>query len=174
MTPMTSATARVARQPDVRGWAERAGGRIGFEVFGRGDPPIVFVPPWQIVHGRVWKAQIPDFARRHRVVAWDARGNGRSDRPRDPAAHTTRARAACRPRLTPASDTIGDTLPRWSSEALVRSEDIWATPTAPTDRATAASTPSATRILVWTRRSANRRAAGDAGAAVMRGTSFVS
>ena len=83
-----------ARQPDVRGHAERAGGRIGYEVFGRGDPPVVFVPPWQIVHGRVWKAQIPDVARRHRVVAWDARGNGRSDRPRDPAAHTTRARAA--------------------------------------------------------------------------------
>ena len=93
MTPRT-APARVAREPDIRGFAERDGGRIGFEVFGRGDPPIVFVPPWQIVHGRVWKAQIPDFARRHRVVAWDARGNGRSDRPRDPAAHTTRARAA--------------------------------------------------------------------------------
>lgn len=83
-----------ARQPDVRGFAERAGGRIGFEIFGRGDPPIVFVPPWQIVHGRVWKAQIPDFARRHRVIVWDARGNGRSDRPRNPATHTTRARAA--------------------------------------------------------------------------------
>jgi pimeloyl-ACP methyl ester carboxylesterase len=83
-----------ARQPDISGFAERAGGRIGYEVFGQGDPPIVFVPPWQIVHGRVWKAQIPDLARRHRVVAWDARGNGRSDRPRDPVAHTTRARAA--------------------------------------------------------------------------------
>jgi pimeloyl-ACP methyl ester carboxylesterase len=54
----------------------------------------VFVPPWQIVHARVWKAQVPDFARRHRVVTWDARGNGRSDRPADPAVHTTLARAA--------------------------------------------------------------------------------
>ncbi|HEX5589372.1 MAG TPA: alpha/beta fold hydrolase [Candidatus Limnocylindrales bacterium] len=83
-----------AREPDDVGLAERDGGRVAWEAYGRGDPPIVFVPPWQIVHSRVWKAQIPDFARRHRVVAWDARGNGRSDRPSDPLAHTTRARAA--------------------------------------------------------------------------------
>lgn len=83
-----------ARHPDEAGFAERDGGRIGWEAYGSGDPPIVFVPPWQIVHSRVWKAQIPDVARRHRVIAWDARGNGRSDRPHDPAAHTTVARAA--------------------------------------------------------------------------------
>jgi pimeloyl-ACP methyl ester carboxylesterase len=83
-----------ARYPDTSGIAERGEGRIAWEAYGAGEPPIVFVPPWQIVHSRVWKAQIPDFARRHRVVAWDARGNGRSDRPADPLAHTTRARAA--------------------------------------------------------------------------------
>jgi pimeloyl-ACP methyl ester carboxylesterase len=83
-----------ARYPEAAGVAERAGGRIAWEAYGRGEPPIMFVPPWQIVHSRVWKAQIPDFARRHRVITWDARGNGRSDRPRDPAAHMTRARAA--------------------------------------------------------------------------------
>jgi pimeloyl-ACP methyl ester carboxylesterase len=83
-----------ARYPDASGFAERAGGLVAWEAYGAGDPAIVFVPPWQIVHSRVWKAQIPDFARRHRVVSWDARGNGRSDRPTDPRAHTTRARAA--------------------------------------------------------------------------------
>ncbi len=83
-----------ARDPDVTGFVERDGGRVAYEVYGTGDPPIVFVPPWQIVHARIWKAQIPDFARRHRVVAWDNRGNGLSDRPTDPLAHTTRARAA--------------------------------------------------------------------------------
>ena len=83
-----------ARYPDATGVAEHAGGRIAWESYGAGDPPIVFVPPWQIVHSRVWKAQIPDFARRHRVIAWDARGNGRSDRPDDPLASTTLARAA--------------------------------------------------------------------------------
>lgn len=83
-----------ARRPDATGVAERDGGRIAWEASGSGEPPIVFVPPWQIVHSRVWKAQLPDFARRHRVVAFDARGNGRSDRPTDPAAHTTLGRAA--------------------------------------------------------------------------------
>jgi pimeloyl-ACP methyl ester carboxylesterase len=83
-----------ARYPDVSGIVERAGGQIAWEAYGQGEPPIMFVPPWQIVHSRIWKAQIPFFARRHRVIAWDARGNGRSDRPRDPAVLTTRARAA--------------------------------------------------------------------------------
>ncbi len=77
-----------ARYPDVAGFVEGEDSRVAFEVYGSGDPPIMFVPPWSIVHSRIWKAQIPDFARRHRVIAWDARGNGRSDRPRDPAAHS--------------------------------------------------------------------------------------
>ncbi len=83
-----------ARYPDIEGVVERDGGWIAYEAYGAGDPPIVFVPPWQIVHARIWKAQIPDFARRHLVVAWDNRGSGRSDRPTDPVAHTIRARAA--------------------------------------------------------------------------------
>lgn len=83
-----------ARYPDVVGITERAGGRIAWEAYGQGEPPIMFVPPWQIVHSRVYKAQIPDFARRHLVVAWDNRGNGRSDRPTDPSAHTTFERAS--------------------------------------------------------------------------------
>ena len=83
-----------ARHPDATGVVERDGGRVAWEAFGSGEPPIVFVPPWQIVHSRVWRAQVPDFARRHRVVAWDLRGNGRSDRPTDPMVHTTRSRAA--------------------------------------------------------------------------------
>ena len=83
-----------ARYPDRSGYVDRDDGRVAFEVYGAGDPPIVFVPPWPIVHSRIWKAQIPDLARRHRVVAWDNFGNGRSDRPTDPDAHTTLARAA--------------------------------------------------------------------------------
>jgi pimeloyl-ACP methyl ester carboxylesterase len=83
-----------ARYPDRHGYVDRPGGRVAYEVYGSGDPPIVFVPPWQIVHSRVWKAQLPDFARRHLVVAWDNLGNGRSDRPMDPDVHTTLRRAA--------------------------------------------------------------------------------
>ena len=82
-----------ARYPDRTGFVERAGARVFWESYGAGDPPIVFVPPWQIVHSRVWKAQIPVFARHHRVIAWDNRGNGRSDRPVDPQVHMTRERA---------------------------------------------------------------------------------
>jgi pimeloyl-ACP methyl ester carboxylesterase len=91
--PALASESSRARYPDATGVVKRAGGRVAWEAYGSGDPPIVFVPPWQIVHSRVWKAQIPDFARRHRVLAWDARGNGHSDRPTDPLAHTTRARA---------------------------------------------------------------------------------
>jgi pimeloyl-ACP methyl ester carboxylesterase/predicted glycosyltransferase len=42
----------------------------------------VFLPPWSIVHSRVWKGQVPYFARHgFRVVTFDGRGNGRSGRP---------------------------------------------------------------------------------------------
>ena len=51
---------------------------------------ILFVPTWSIVHARIWKAQIPYFARRHRVVAFDPRGNGRSDRPATAEAYAER------------------------------------------------------------------------------------
>jgi pimeloyl-ACP methyl ester carboxylesterase len=39
------------------------------------------------VHSRFWKAQIPYLARHFRVVTFDGRGNGRSDRPRGPDAY---------------------------------------------------------------------------------------
>ncbi|GAC1665472.1 MAG: hypothetical protein NVS9B8_06460 [Candidatus Limnocylindrales bacterium] len=74
--------------PDDTGFVERPDGtRIFWESYGTGEPAIVFVPTWSIVHSRIWKAQIPRFARRHRVVTFDAPGNGRSDRPLDPAAY---------------------------------------------------------------------------------------
>ena len=75
-----------ARYPDRTGFVERDGYRSFFEVYGSGDPPILFVPTWSIVHSRIWKAQIPWFAWRHKVVAFDSLGNGRSERPSDPAA----------------------------------------------------------------------------------------
>ena len=70
-----------ARYPDEEGYVQRDGVRIFYEVYGEGEPPIVFLPTWTLFHSRVWKMQIPCFARRHRVVAFDPRGNGRSDRP---------------------------------------------------------------------------------------------
>jgi pimeloyl-ACP methyl ester carboxylesterase len=76
-----------ARYPDREGVVDRRGVRVHWEEYGSGDPAVLFVPPWSIVHSRCWKLQIPDFARRHRVLTFDPRGNGRSDRPNDPAAY---------------------------------------------------------------------------------------
>jgi pimeloyl-ACP methyl ester carboxylesterase/predicted glycosyltransferase len=70
-----------ARYPDVEGHVERDGVKIGYEVFGEGEPAVVFVPIDSIVQSRAWKTQVPYLARRHTVVTIDPRGNGRSDRP---------------------------------------------------------------------------------------------
>jgi pimeloyl-ACP methyl ester carboxylesterase/predicted glycosyltransferase len=70
-----------ARDPDAVGFVERGGVRVYWESCGEGEPAILFLPTWSIVHSRCWKAQIPDFARRSRVLTFDPRGNGKSDRP---------------------------------------------------------------------------------------------
>jgi pimeloyl-ACP methyl ester carboxylesterase len=70
-----------AREPDETGYARG----VYWERFGDGEPTLLFVPPWAIVHSRIWKAQVPYFARQGRVVVFDPRGNGRSCRPPDPA-----------------------------------------------------------------------------------------
>jgi pimeloyl-ACP methyl ester carboxylesterase/predicted glycosyltransferase len=70
-----------ARLPDASGYVERDGVRTHYEVFGSGEKTVFFLPPWSIVHSRTWKAQVPWFARYHRVITMDGRGNGLSDRP---------------------------------------------------------------------------------------------
>jgi pimeloyl-ACP methyl ester carboxylesterase len=77
-----------ARYPDAEGYVERDGVRVFYEVYGDTGPTVLLVPPWSIVHSRVWKMQIPYLARCCRVVAFDPRGNGRSDRPATPEAYT--------------------------------------------------------------------------------------
>jgi pimeloyl-ACP methyl ester carboxylesterase len=66
---------------------DRGGVSIRWESYGHGDPPILFLPTWSIIHSRCWKHQIPDFGRRHQVLTFDPRGNGGSGRPVDPAAY---------------------------------------------------------------------------------------
>ena len=70
-----------ALYPDVEGYVERDGVRLFYEVYGAGEPTVLLLPTWSIVHSRVWKMQIPYLARHFRVVTFDGRGNGRSDRP---------------------------------------------------------------------------------------------
>ncbi len=76
-----------ARYPDEEGYVERDGVRIFYEVYGSGEPTVLLLPTWSIVHSRHWKMQIPYLARHCRVLTFDGRGNGRSDRPPDPDAY---------------------------------------------------------------------------------------
>jgi pimeloyl-ACP methyl ester carboxylesterase len=76
-----------ARYPDETGYVERNGVRTFYEAYGSGDPTILFLPTWAIIHSRCWKGQIPYFARHGRVLTFDPRGNGRAGRPPDPEAY---------------------------------------------------------------------------------------
>ncbi len=88
-------TTRV-RYPDESGYAERDDAvRLYYELFeraedGPGDgltvllvPPVTFAS--QIAN---WRAQLPYIARRWRTIAFDGRGNGQSDRPRERTAYS--------------------------------------------------------------------------------------
>jgi pimeloyl-ACP methyl ester carboxylesterase/predicted glycosyltransferase len=55
--------------------------RLYYEVYGSGEPTVFLLPTWSIIHSRHWKMQIPYLARHCRVITFDGRGNGRSDRP---------------------------------------------------------------------------------------------
>jgi pimeloyl-ACP methyl ester carboxylesterase len=79
-----------ARYPDDDGFVERDGVRVHYEVYGSGEPTFLLLPTWSIIHSRQWKAQIPFLAREHRVVTFDGRGNGRSDRPTESEAYDER------------------------------------------------------------------------------------
>jgi pimeloyl-ACP methyl ester carboxylesterase len=79
-----------ALEPDRTGFIERDGVRIFFDVFGAGQrvgPAVLLLPTWSIIHSRFWKAQIPYLARYTRVITFDGRGNGRSDRPTEAEAY---------------------------------------------------------------------------------------
>jgi pimeloyl-ACP methyl ester carboxylesterase len=82
-----------AAHPDRTGHIERDGARIGFEVFGDGDPTILLLPTWTIIHSRFWKMQVPYLSRHYRVVTYDGPGNGDSDRVTDPSRYTAEAYA---------------------------------------------------------------------------------
>ncbi|MEO8322599.1 MAG: alpha/beta hydrolase, partial [Actinomycetota bacterium] len=77
-----------ARYPDRDGYVERDGVKLFYEVFGEGEPTILFLPTWSIIHSRHWKMQIPYLARRFRCITFDGRGNGRSDRPEEASAYS--------------------------------------------------------------------------------------
>jgi pimeloyl-ACP methyl ester carboxylesterase/predicted glycosyltransferase len=82
-----------AREPNATGFVERDGVRSYYEVHGNG-PAILLLPTWAIAHSRIWKMQVAYLARHFRAITFDPRGNGRSDRPRDPAAYAAAEYAA--------------------------------------------------------------------------------
>jgi pimeloyl-ACP methyl ester carboxylesterase len=70
-----------ARYPDEEGYVERDGVRVFYEVYGDAPTTFLLFPTSPISHSRLWKAQIPYLSRHFRVITFDPRGNGRSDRP---------------------------------------------------------------------------------------------
>jgi pimeloyl-ACP methyl ester carboxylesterase/predicted glycosyltransferase len=82
------------RLPDAEGFAERGGVKTAWASYGSGSPTLVLLPTWSIVTSRFWKAQVPYLARRFRVVTFDGRGSGGSDRPPRAADHTDEQYAA--------------------------------------------------------------------------------
>ncbi len=74
-----------AAYPHTTGYVERDGHQVFYEVYGAGEPTLLLLPTWTLIHSRFWKMQIPYLARHYRVVTFDGLGNGRSDRPLDSA-----------------------------------------------------------------------------------------
>jgi pimeloyl-ACP methyl ester carboxylesterase/predicted glycosyltransferase len=77
-----------AKLPSKIGFVDRDGVKIYYEIYGDGPETMLFVPPWPFIHSRIYKAQLPYFSERFRCVNFDARGNGKSDRPADVAAYS--------------------------------------------------------------------------------------
>ena len=76
-----------AREPDQAGRVTCDGVQLRYEVHGSGEPTILLLPTWTVVHSRFWKMQVPHLARHYRVVTYDGPGNGGSDRPVEPSVY---------------------------------------------------------------------------------------
>jgi pimeloyl-ACP methyl ester carboxylesterase/predicted glycosyltransferase len=77
-----------ARYPDEEGRVKNGNVQLHYEVYGSGERTVLLLPTWSIVHSRKWKGQIPALARHYRVVTFDGRRNGKSDRPLGPEHYT--------------------------------------------------------------------------------------
>jgi pimeloyl-ACP methyl ester carboxylesterase len=94
-----------AMAPLSDGYVDRSGVKIHYEVFGNGGPTILLLPAWSLVQSRRWKMQVPYLARHHRVVTFDGRGCGLSDRPAEPADYADHEFAADAVSVLDASET---------------------------------------------------------------------
>jgi hypothetical protein len=48
-----------ACRPTRDGYVERHGVKVHYEVFGGGEPTVLLLPTWSIIHSRQWKMQVP-------------------------------------------------------------------------------------------------------------------
>lgn len=76
-----------ARKPDATGVTDNDGVRLAWKVYGEGPLTLLLMPTWQILDSRFWKCQVGYLARHFRVVTFDGRGTGDSDRPAGPEAY---------------------------------------------------------------------------------------
>jgi pimeloyl-ACP methyl ester carboxylesterase len=76
-----------AREPDVTGHVNRDGVRIYYDVYGSGPTTILILPTWSVLDSAHGRFQLVDLSRHYRVVTFDGRGNGRSDRPQGRTAY---------------------------------------------------------------------------------------
>lgn len=70
-----------AREPDESGYVVRDDVRIYWEAYGQGPATILMLPTWSVLDSAHGRFQLIDLSRHYRVVTFDPRGNGRSDRP---------------------------------------------------------------------------------------------
>ena len=77
-----------ARVPDESGDVDRDGVRVHWDRYGEGATTVLLLPTWSIVPVRHWKFQVPHLASHHRVVTFDGRATGKSDRPAGPEHYT--------------------------------------------------------------------------------------
>ena len=75
-------------RPVRDGYVSHDSVKCWYAVWGDSGPWLAFAPSFQMVHTQVLKGVVPYLSQHFRVLTLDARGNGRSDRPVDPAAHS--------------------------------------------------------------------------------------
>lgn len=66
---------------DAVGTVDSDGVAISWRQYGRGDRTILFVPTWNLVDSRTLRHQVGALRDSFRVITYDARGSGASDRP---------------------------------------------------------------------------------------------
>ena len=73
-----------AREPDHEGFIERDGVRVGYAVFGAGEPTIILLTSWAITHAQQWKGQVPYLARMAAIIYPAPALSGRVANPKPP------------------------------------------------------------------------------------------